>query len=111
MKKLLVLVLALAMVLTSAAFAIEIEIPRNETFYEAGQQWGAPTSFNIYNTAGQGWPGSGGNRMAIYEALYMYNVLTNENEPLLADGPLTWEDETTLLLRSRKPPTGTTAKT
>ena len=93
MKKLFALVLALALVLTSAAFAIEIEIPRNETFYEAGQQWGAPTSFNIYNTAGQGWPGSGGNRMAIYEALYMYNVLTNENEPLLADGPLTWEDE------------------
>lgn len=93
MKKLLVLVLALALVLSSAAFAVELEIPRNETFYENGQQWGKPTSYNIYNTAGQGWPATGGTRHAVYEALYMYNVLTNSNEPLLADGDLVWEDE------------------
>ena len=93
MKKLLVLVLALALMLSSTAFAVELTIPRNETFYENGQQWGKPTSYNIYNTAGQGWPASGGTRHVIYESLYMYNVLTNENEPLLADGALVWEDE------------------
>jgi peptide/nickel transport system substrate-binding protein len=93
MKKLLVLVVALALVLSSAAMAVEIDIPRTETFYEAGNAWGRPTSYNIYNTAGAGWPASGGNRMVVYEALYMYNVLTNENEPLLADGPITWEDD------------------
>lgn len=94
MKKFLSLVLALMLVLASTtAFAVNIELPRHETFYENGQQWGAPTSYNLYNTAGQGWPGTGGARMVIYEALYMYNVLTNQNEPLLADGDMVWEDE------------------
>ena len=50
MKKLLVLVLALCLVLSSAAAFAELEIPRNETVTENGNQWGAPTSYNIYNT-------------------------------------------------------------
>lgn len=93
MKKLLTLLMVLALVIPTTAFAVEITIPRNETLTMAGHQWGAVTSYNIYNTAGTGWPGNGGNRMLVYEALYMYNVLTNENVPLLADGPITWEDE------------------
>ena len=98
MKKLLVLVLALCLVLSSAAAFAELEIPRNETVTENGNQWGAPTSYNIYNTGSIAWPGGGGTRMLIYEALYMYNVLTNENEPLLADGPIEWEDDSNFLV-------------
>ena len=98
MKKLLVLVLALCLVLSSSAAFAELEIPRNETVTENGNQWGAPTSYNIYNTGSIAWPGGGGTRMLIYEALYMYNVLTNENEPLLADGPIEWEDDYNFLV-------------
>ena len=102
MKKLLVLVLALCLVLSGAAAFAELEIPRNETITENGNQWGAPTSYNIYNTGSIAWPGSGGSRMLIYEALYMYNVLTNENEPLLADGPIEWEDDYNFLVRIKE---------
>ena len=102
MKKLLVLVLALCLVLSSAAAFAELEIPRNETVTENGNQWGAPTSYNIYNTGSIAWPGGGGTRMLIYEALYMYNVLTNENEPLLADGPIEWEDDYNFLVRIKE---------
>lgn len=102
MKKLLVLVLALCLVLSGAAAFAELEIPRNETVTENGNQWGAPTSYNIYNTGSIAWPGSGGSRMLIYEALYMYNVLTNENEPLLADGPIEWEDDYNFLVRIKE---------
>ncbi len=58
MKKLLVLVLALCLVLSSAAAFAELEIPRNETVTENGNQWGAPTSSNIYNTGSIAWPGA-----------------------------------------------------
>ena len=102
MKKMLALVLAMLMLLTSSAFAVELEIPREETLYQNGQQWGKPTSYNKYNTAGQGWPGTGGERMVVYEALYMYNFLTGENEPLLADGPITWEDETHAIVKIKE---------
>ena len=102
MKKLLVLVLALCLVLSSAAAFAELEIPRNETVTENGNQWGAPTSYNIYNTGSIAWPGGGGTRMLIYEALYMYNVLTNENEPLLADGPIEWEDDYNFLVHIKE---------
>lgn len=102
MKKLLVLVLALCLVFSGAAAFAELEIPRNETVTENGNQWGAPTSYNIYNTGSIAWPGSGGSRMLIYEALYMYNVLTNENEPLLADGPIEWEDDYNFLVRIKE---------
>lgn len=92
MKKLLVLLVVLALAIPASAFAVEINIPRNETLTFAGNQWGSVTSYNIYNTAGMGWPNSG-NRELMYETLFMYNVLTNENEPLLADGAITWEDQ------------------
>lgn len=92
MKKLLVLLLLLALAIPASAFAAEIDIPRNETVTYAGNQWGSVTNYNCYNTAGMAWPNNG-NRMIMYESLYMYNVLTNENEALLADGPLVWEDE------------------
>ena len=42
MKKLLVLVLALCLVFSGAAAFAELEIPRNETVTENGNQWGAP---------------------------------------------------------------------
>jgi len=101
MRKLLVLIMVLALVLPTAAFAVEITIPRNETLTFAGNQWGAVTNYNVYNTAGMAWPNNG-NRKILYESLYMYNVLTNENEPLLADGPVVWEDDFNAIVKIKQ---------
>lgn len=57
-------------------------LPRAETLYVAGRQWGEPTTFNplLSNPA---WPVSGINLM--YETLLLYNPLTGKMEPLLAE--------------------------
>lgn len=98
MRKLLALVLALMLALAGTALAVEIDVPREETLTFNGNSWGFG-NFNIFAMSNQGWPASGGTRMVVYEALYMYNVLTNENEPLLADGDLVWEDELNAIVK------------
>ena len=81
MKKLVALLLSLAMVLSLAAATAEtVELPRNETLYFAGQQWGTVNSWNIIGTnqnnamaiAG----GPSGYRTLMFETLYMYNSWT-----------------------------------
>ena len=77
MKKLLSLVLSLALVLGMVAFAgaEDVTLPRNETLYFAGQQWGSVNSWNLIGTnqnnsmaiAG----GASGYRTLVYETLYM----------------------------------------
>ncbi len=77
---------------------VEGELPRNETMYFNGQQWGSVASWNPYS-------GSANNAMAIddgessrvtmFETPYMYNMLDGQVYPLLADGPYTWNDEGT----------------
>ena len=69
------------------------EIPRNESLVFNGMQWGKPANYNPFALSNTGFPMGDNNRNAIYESLYMYNMLTNENEPLLADGVISWEDE------------------
>ncbi|MBQ3231596.1 MAG: hypothetical protein IJA93_01400, partial [Clostridia bacterium] len=79
MKKLLALVIAMAMLMSAAAFAEVVELPRNETLYFAGQQWGTVNSWNIIGTnqnnamaiAG----GPSGYRTLMFETLYMYNFM------------------------------------
>jgi peptide/nickel transport system substrate-binding protein len=78
--------------------ADESALPRNETMYFNGQQWGSVVSWNPYT-------GSANNAMAIddgessrvtmFETPYMYNMLDGQVYPLLADGPYTWNDEGT----------------
>lgn len=58
------------------------ELPRNETLYIAGHQWGPPTTFNPL-TSGTAWP-AGGAHMYIYESLMAFNQLTGDLDPLLA---------------------------
>lgn len=57
-------------------------LPRSETFYVAGRQWGEPTSFNPL-TSNPAWPVSGLNLM--YETLLLYNPLTGKMEPMIAE--------------------------
>lgn len=99
MKKILSLVLALMMLLAVCASAETVELPRNETLYFAGQQWGSVNSWNVMGTnqnnamaiAG----GASGYRSLMFETLYMYNFMDGSSMPLLADGEPVWNDDLT----------------
>jgi peptide/nickel transport system substrate-binding protein len=70
-------------------------LPRNETLYFNGLQWGAVVCWNPYNA-------NCNNAMAIvegasagvtmFETPYVYDMLDGGQYPLLADGPYTWND-------------------
>jgi peptide/nickel transport system substrate-binding protein len=71
------------------------QLPRHETLYVAGWQWGPPTTFNPLNS-GPTWPSNGGNTtfVYVYETLYTFNLLSGGLDPLLAQ-ELKFIDETT----------------
>ncbi len=59
-------------------------LPRNETLYVNGFQWGPPNSFNPLGPV-RAWPVSeGGGFNLIYETLFTYNLITGELDPRLA---------------------------
>nr|AHF25317.1 ABC transporter substrate binding protein precursor [uncultured bacterium Contig1500] len=101
MKKLLSLVLALCLALGMAAVAgaEDVTLPRNETLYFAGQQWGSVNSWNLIGTnqnnsmaiAG----GASGYRTLVYETLYMYNFMNGELKGLLANDDYAWNEDMT----------------
>lgn len=84
-------------------------LPRAETLYVAGRQWGEPTSFNpiVSNPA---WPVTQTN--LLYESLLVFNPLNGDIVPLLAESFERFDDriEVTLDARARwsdgKPVTG-----
>jgi peptide/nickel transport system substrate-binding protein len=69
-------------------------LPRTETLYFNGQQWGAVVGWNPYSN-------SNNNAMAIaqqdnarvimFETPYLYNMLDGKQYPLLADGAFAWD--------------------
>jgi len=73
-------------------------LPRNETLYFNGQQWGSVVGWNPYSS-------SNNNAMAVnqqdnvrvimFESPYLYNMLDGKAYPLLADGDYTWNDART----------------
>ncbi len=81
-------------------------LPRNETLYSNGQQWGPVVGWNPYSN-------SNNNAMAIaqqdnarvimFETPYLYNMMDGQVYPLLADGPFTWDDGRTELTFKIKP--------
>jgi peptide/nickel transport system substrate-binding protein len=87
-------------VVPTEAPADENTLPRNETLYFNGQQWGPVVGWNPYSN-------SNNNAMAIaqqdsariimFETPYMYNMLDGQQYPLLADGPFAWNDTKTEL--------------
>ena len=98
-KKIVALLLALVMLLSIASAAETVELPRNETLYFAGQQWGTVNSWNIIGTnqnnamaiAG----GPSGYRTLMFETLYMYNFMDGSMTGLLADGDYVWNESMT----------------
>ena len=73
-------------------------LPRKETLYFNGQQWGPVVGWNPYSN-------SNNNAMAIaqqdnarvimFETPYLYNMLDGKQYPLLADGDYAWNDANT----------------
>lgn len=74
-------------------------LPREETLYFAGQQWGAVNSWNVMGTnqnnamaiAG----GPSGYRSLMFETLYMYNFMNGAIMGLLANDDYAWNDDMT----------------
>ncbi|MBO2516406.1 MAG: ABC transporter substrate-binding protein [Clostridiales bacterium] len=103
MKKLVALLIALAMLLACVGALAETvtEIPRNETLYFAGQQWGTVASWNpigVNQNNSMAIAGNeGGYRTLVWETLYMYNPLDGGLYPLLADGEYAWNEDMTEL--------------
>lgn len=77
------------------------DLPRAETLYFGGQQWGEVNSWNPVganqNNAMAIASSAAGSRTVMFETLYMYNFLTGEMVPLLADGDYSWNAEKTEL--------------
>jgi peptide/nickel transport system substrate-binding protein len=75
------------------------QLPRTETLYYGGQQWGAVNGWNPLsddmNNALAIAQSAGGSRSLMFETLYMYNMLDGSMNPLIADGPYVWNDTQT----------------
>jgi peptide/nickel transport system substrate-binding protein len=101
------ILVALSMLLASCKPAPEViedpaalaaALPRNETMYFNGQQWGSVVCWNPYssncNNAMAIVQGDNA-RVTMFETPYLYNMLDGGQYPLLADGPYTWNDALT----------------
>ncbi|MER2151411.1 MAG: ABC transporter substrate-binding protein [Candidatus Limivicinus sp.] len=101
MKKILAILLALTMIaaIGTTAFAADdaSELPRQETLYFAGQQWGSVNSWNIMGTNQNNSmviANTSGYRTLMFETLFMYNFLDGSLTGLLADS-YEWNDDLT----------------
>ncbi len=85
----------------AAETTAEGELPRNETLYFAGQQWGTVNSWNVIGVNQNNSMAIAGNasgyRTLMFETLYMYDPLSGKCFPLLADGDYKWNDDQTEL--------------
>lgn len=94
MKKLFLVSLSILLLVVGALFAAE-QFPRSETLYIAGYQWGPATNFNPF-AGNPNWPANPGNYQSlIYESLFLFNQVTGELEPGLAES-YEWVDDLTL---------------
>jgi peptide/nickel transport system substrate-binding protein len=81
-------------------------LPRNETLYFNGQQWGSVVGWNPYsssNNNGLAIAQQDNARVTMFETPYLYNMLDGQVYPLLADGPFEWNDARTEITFSLKP--------
>ena len=73
-------------------------LPRNETLYFNGQQWGSVVCWNPYSSScnnAMALAQQDNARVLMFETPYLYNMLDGQVYPLLADGPFTWNDART----------------
>ncbi len=81
-------------------------LPRTETMYFNGQQWGPVVCWNPYSSSCNNAMAisQGDNaRVIMFETPYLYNMLDGKQYPLLADGDYTWNaDRTELTFKIKK---------
>ena len=73
-------------------------LPRKETLYFNGLQWGAVKGWNPYSSDMNNALGvaQGANaRVVVFESPYVYNMIDGKQYPLLADGDYKWNDART----------------
>ncbi len=81
-------------------------LPRNETMYFNGQQWGPLVGWNPYSTSmnnALGIANQDSARVVMFETPYLYNMLDGKQYPLLADGDYQWNDAQTEVTFKLKP--------
>ena len=74
------------------------ELPRNQTLYYNGQQWGAVVGWNPYSTSmnnGMAITQQDNARVLMFETPYLYNMLDGQVYPFLADGDYAWNADRT----------------
>lgn len=89
-----------------AAPADASELPRKETLYFNGQQWGPVVCWNPYSSSCNNAMAisQGDNaRVTMFETPYLYNMLDGKQYPLLADGDWSWNEERTEVTFKLKP--------
>ena len=83
-----------------------VVLPRNETLYSNGQQWGSVVCWNPYSVNcnnAMAIAAGDSSRVIMFETLYLYNMLDGKQYPLLADGDYAWNDELTEITFKIKP--------
>ncbi len=90
----------------AAAEADPNALPRNETVYFNGQQWGSVVGWNPYsnnNNNAMAISQADNARVTMFETPYLYNMMDGKVYPLLADGDYTWNADRTELTFKLKP--------
>ncbi len=78
----------------------DVVLPRNETLYFAGQQWGTVNSWNVIGTNqnnAMALSTGAGYRTIMFETLYMWNILDGSMTGLLANDDYAWNEDMTQL--------------
>jgi peptide/nickel transport system substrate-binding protein len=79
--------------------AEEGALPRNETLYFNGQQWGPVVGWNPYSNSNNNAMAKANQqdsaRVIMFETPYVYDMLDGKVYPLLADGDYEWNDDRT----------------
>ena len=73
-------------------------LPRTETLYFNGQQWGAVKGWNPYSSDmnnAMAIAQQDNARVTMWETPYLYDMLDGKQYPLLADGDYAWDDKRT----------------
>jgi peptide/nickel transport system substrate-binding protein len=94
------LLISVMAVSIAPSLAQDTSLPRNETLYINGQQWGAVVGWNPYsnnNNNALAIAQQDSARVLMFETPYIYDMLDGQVYPLLADGPYAWNDAHTEL--------------
>ncbi|MEV4563767.1 ABC transporter substrate-binding protein [Nonomuraea sp. NPDC049419] len=81
----------------AAASANPDQLPRNETLYTTGTQWGPPGNYNPIRE----WDSAVGTKGLVYETLFHYDTNAAKLTPWLAESG-SWTDDTTYELKLRQ---------